>query len=394
MKTKLSKSLSMSVSLAGVCVLLASCNGGEATESCTDRFEPNDTTETASKALETDTAVTAKICSGADVDYYEITLAHADAISVEMIPPSTRDYGLELYDLNKTLVASAVSGIAGQTEAIDYSASASTYYIKVVGTAAAFDTTATYSLTAVWPPAVSNGSTGATGFPLTLDVSKDGAGTGKITSAPARIDCLPTCSATFPDGVATLTATPAANGATFEGWSGACSGSGLCTVARQAGMDANQSVKATFGQVYTGSSLSGSSTITRPMTYGTCTWNSTWTCSASMLVVGWETGSLTGNMTVICDRSEPAGTASDPAWQTCLAGGGHYEDTQPITGTPSNITWTANPFDGSSFLNASFTGAMSGNVGTLGGDSVSGTLTISAYGSSSGGGTVAIDISR
>jgi hypothetical protein len=78
--------------------------------------------------------------------------------------------------------------------------------------------------------------------PRTLTVSKAGSGTGSVTSSPAGIDCGSDCSEDYPDGTrVTLTATPAA-GSTFAGWSGACTGTGTCTVA----MDASKNVSATF----------------------------------------------------------------------------------------------------------------------------------------------------
>jgi len=76
----------------------------------------------------------------------------------------------------------------------------------------------------------------------TLTVTKGGAGTGTVTSAPASIDCGATCAADFPTGTAvTLTATAAA-GSVFSGWSGACTGTGTCQVA----MDAAAAVTAGF----------------------------------------------------------------------------------------------------------------------------------------------------
>jgi len=66
--------------------------------------------------------------------------------------------------------------------------------------------------------------------PLNLNVTLAGLQAGSVTSSPSGIDCGSTCSATFATGTSvTLTATPS-DGSQFTGWSGACSGSGACTV--------------------------------------------------------------------------------------------------------------------------------------------------------------------
>ncbi|MBI4396440.1 MAG: hypothetical protein HY548_05050 [Elusimicrobia bacterium] len=68
---------------------------------------------------------------------------------------------------------------------------------------------------------------------------------GNVTSSPAGINCGNynyTCSAYMdPSSSVTLTPTPAA-GRVFTGWSGACSGTGSCTLT----VDANKSVTANF----------------------------------------------------------------------------------------------------------------------------------------------------
>ena len=74
----------------------------------------------------------------------------------------------------------------------------------------------------------------------TLSVTKVGSGT--VTSSPAGISCGSTCSASYPNGqVITLQPSPG-SGYSFAGWSGACSGTGSCTVT----MNANTAVTATF----------------------------------------------------------------------------------------------------------------------------------------------------
>ena len=78
--------------------------------------------------------------------------------------------------------------------------------------------------------------------PQTLTVSKNGTGTGTVTSSPAGINCGATCSHDFAgDTLVTLTPTADA-GSQFAGWSGDCTGTGSCTVT----MIAAKSVTATF----------------------------------------------------------------------------------------------------------------------------------------------------
>jgi len=76
-----------------------------------------------------------------------------------------------------------------------------------------------------------------------LSVSRAGTGTGTITGT--GIDCGTDCSETLAqDTVITLAATPA-TGSTFTGWSGACTGTGICSVT----MNNNKSVTATFDSI-------------------------------------------------------------------------------------------------------------------------------------------------
>jgi phospholipase C len=81
------------------------------------------------------------------------------------------------------------------------------------------------------------------GKPAQLTVSETGSGSGIVTSNPAGINCGQTCTAAFATGTTvTLTAAPN-SGFVFSRWSGACSGTGTCTVA----LNGNTSVTATFG---------------------------------------------------------------------------------------------------------------------------------------------------
>jgi hypothetical protein len=84
-----------------------------------------------------------------------------------------------------------------------------------------------------------------TAAPDALTVARNGTGSGTVVSTPAGISCGTDCSeAVTPGTQLTLTATPAA-GSTFEGWSGACTGTGGCTVI----VNAATAVTATFALV-------------------------------------------------------------------------------------------------------------------------------------------------
>jgi hypothetical protein len=62
-------------------------------------------------------------------------------------------------------------------------------------------------------------------------------GPGTVKSSPAGIDCPAACSGMF-QGSVTLTATPSA-GATFRGWTGACSGTAACVVTGEGSANAS-----------------------------------------------------------------------------------------------------------------------------------------------------------
>ncbi len=74
----------------------------------------------------------------------------------------------------------------------------------------------------------------------TLMVTVDGAGT--VTSTPAGIDCPGTCSADFLPAEKVLLGPQPIGGSVFTGWSGDCSGTGICLVS----MDQLRAVTANF----------------------------------------------------------------------------------------------------------------------------------------------------
>lgn len=65
---------------------------------------------------------------------------------------------------------------------------------------------------------------------VTLSVSKSGTGSGTVTSSPSGISCGTDCSEPYSEGTfVSLTPTASAD-STFGGWSGACTGTGTCTI--------------------------------------------------------------------------------------------------------------------------------------------------------------------
>jgi type VI secretion system Hcp family effector len=106
----------------------------------------------------------------------------------------------------------------------------------------------------------------AAGTPATeqhfLTVTRSGAGSGTVTSAPAGIDCGASCIANYDAGtLVTLSASSDVN-SVFAGWSGDCAGPGECVVT----MDAAKAVTATFTPVQHALTVtlagSGSGTVT------------------------------------------------------------------------------------------------------------------------------------
>jgi uncharacterized repeat protein (TIGR02543 family) len=79
---------------------------------------------------------------------------------------------------------------------------------------------------------------------LSVQISPNGG--GWVRSTPYRIDCPTACERSFArDSTVTLVATPT-GGFTFEGWSGACAGTGPCTLT----MDDAKSVTARFSGTF------------------------------------------------------------------------------------------------------------------------------------------------
>jgi hypothetical protein len=175
-------------------------------------------------------ALVACTTPSADPETLTVTLAGGDGLGTVTSSPLGIDCGVACsapfgYGTTVTLTATPVGGATFEGWSGDCSGTGAC----TVTMSEARTITATFA-----PPLVD---------PQTLTVTlAGGAGLGSVTSSPVGIDCGVTCSVQFSlDTTVTLTATPA-DGATFEGWSGDCSGTGTCTVT----MSETRAVTATF----------------------------------------------------------------------------------------------------------------------------------------------------
>jgi hypothetical protein len=111
--------------------------------SVSDPYEPNDTTSQA-YSISKATTYSSYIASSVDVDYYKFTQSAAGTVSISLtnLP---KDYDLYLYNSSGTQVARSING-STTSESISYSASAGTYYVKVLGYNGAYSTATKYAL--------------------------------------------------------------------------------------------------------------------------------------------------------------------------------------------------------------------------------------------------------
>jgi len=82
---------------------------------------------------------------------------------------------------------------------------------------------------------------------FTLTVTKAGSGDGTITDDLAGISCGSDCTEPYAPGTSVTLTANANAGSSFKAWSGACTGTGTCTVS----MSENRSVTATFSKTFT-----------------------------------------------------------------------------------------------------------------------------------------------
>jgi pullulanase len=204
----------------------------------------------------------------------------------------------------------------------------------------------------------------------TINVGKTGNGDGQVQSEPAGITCGVSCAATYIYST-TVTLTAAPNGlSNFDGWSGACTGMGTCTVVTTQ----TNHVTATFSlktyPVITATDGTGSGSVSLDPAGGTYSHGTVVTATASAntgsTFTGWS-GACSGTdecvLTMTETRSVTATfTLNSYALVTATDGtGSGTVDLDPTGGTYDHgtvVTATANAGTGSAF--AGWSGACTG----------------------------------
>ncbi len=186
-------------------------------------------------------------------------------------------------------------------------------------------------------------------FPLTVNLA--GTGSGTVTSNPSSINCPTVCSANFASGTSvTLTATPA-NGSSFAGWSGACSGTGTCTVS----MTSSQSVTATF------TAVGGAPTVSLSVASLTFGGQLIGTTSGLKTVTLTNTGTAGLLLSPIASSGDYGESDNCPVSPSTLAAGAHCTITATFSPTvpgsiPGEITIADNAANSPQMVNLSGTG--------------------------------------
>lgn len=104
-----------------------------------------------------------------------------------------------------------------------------------------------------------------------LSVALTGNGSGKVSSTPGAIDCLPLCSANFTAGSMVQLVASASAGSLFTGWSGACAGSGsTCFVPMTAARLASANFAASTAGYPLTIEIHGEGTVEIPATGESC----------------------------------------------------------------------------------------------------------------------------
>jgi hypothetical protein len=148
------------------------------------------------------------------------------------------------YQLQATTgsVGYSISGVPSWLTASSTSGTVSTSATAVtltINSAANTLSPATYNATITFTDTTNNNTVQTTtaaltvnalSLPINYTLSVGVSGNGSVTSSPAGINCGSICTMNYASGTAVMLTAAPAGGATFNGWNGACSGSGACLV--------------------------------------------------------------------------------------------------------------------------------------------------------------------
>lgn len=126
-------------------------------------------------------------------------------------------------------------------------------------------------------PDISHSSCGG-GQQYTLTIGASGTGSGTVAPSPAGTSCGASCFSYSAGTAVAVTATPS-SGSTFAGWSGACSGTGTCSVI----LNSNLTVTAIFTQPAPSGSETWKGTLSGTAGSGTCD-SGTWSFNYQVVI--------------------------------------------------------------------------------------------------------------
>jgi hypothetical protein len=252
-------------------------------------------------------------CSGTTGTTCKVTITADTSVLASFSAPTTFPLTVTKQGLGTGTVVSAPSGIqCGATCTASFLAGSSVTLTAVAASGSLFvgwggACTGTAS-TCVVPMTKAQSVVASFGGPNpTFTVTKSGTGAGTVVSTPAGINCGSACSASIPANTVTLTAT-AADGSTFAGWSGGCTGTASTCVLTADSLTQQASAVATFTLAQT--------RCTNPITFSWNTGNFN-TANAvcyrtSQTVSGWGCSNFAGRTVQVNDGAATATCGAGP----------------------------------------------------------------------------------
>ena len=184
-------------------------------------------------------------CTGTGTGTCVVSMSAARSVTALFSAVPVNTYGLNVALTGNGTVSSTPTGLScptacsatfAQDTVVTLTATAAAGYRFSGWTSSVCSGTAACTLTMTAAATVGATFTQIT-YPLT--VSKQGTGTGTVSSAPTGIACGGTCSTNYNAGTGVVLTAAAASGSTFAGWSGACTGTAsTCTVSMNAAKSA------------------------------------------------------------------------------------------------------------------------------------------------------------